>query len=234
MEYNVSFAALGSIEQVAGPALIIGRGRPDMSENLGVDVLVACPEKYPTGVISQHAVLRFAPNSGAFMIGGLSDDDPVHVTTVDNSRFRELDLGKHQWRVLASGDRFKIGELECTVRFKLPIDGNYKAHCFMRDKAFEDAGLPAPDHRLPLFPPRGARRIQDYIIYKIIGHGEFGIVSIAIDARSGEIRAVKEVTMKDQYSRNAIRGEADFSASLSVSSKILTSYIRILSHQAGS
>ena len=175
--------------------LSIGKGSSTGGETRGVDILLIYPNKYPSGVIGEHAIIRLHQATGVLMIGGLSNEHPVGF--MDENVYIKLRAG--QWHVLFQlVSRIIIGEIEAEIHCSNPGQAALNTIRQIRDRAFVEAGHAAPDSRLPVLPTeKPLKRLGDILIYRYIGAGGFGLVGIGIDVTTGEARAVKSITVKD-------------------------------------
>lgn len=213
-KWDISFKTMAGSNQVPGFGLTIGKGQTKLGVTRGVNILVIQPGTFSRGVKPVHAFVRFHPVSGHLMLGGVHDEHPVRYV-LDN---QIKTLGNGQWYALwQTKNRFFIGHLECTITFpdltEIQLDDLRR----LRDSIFKSDGLPTPDKRLPVLPPiTPPHRVQSVLVHKHVGSGGFGVFSIGVDARTGEVCGVKTVCIKHKRVQQEVINEAEFSLRFAV------------------
>ena len=165
----------------------------------GVELLIVPPRSKGHHVAAQHALLRFHLKSGILMLCGIHDSHPV--TYFLDDRREPVLLRKNEKHVLLNTvNRFQLGRLEFKLVFENLDDEGYDEFLTARNKIFEIAGLEPPSPYFQAVPKTQYRHILgDIVLHDVISCGTFGMVYAAIDSRTGEPLAVKELRIKDRY-----------------------------------
>ena len=165
----------------------------------GVELLIVPPRSKGHHVAPQHALLRFHLKSGILMLCGIHDSHPV--TYFLDDRKEPILLRKNEKYVLLNTvNRFQLGRLEFKLVFEDLDDEGYSEFLAARNKIFEMAGLEPPSPYFQAMPRSRYRHILgDIVLHDVISCGTFGMVYAAIDSRTGEPLAVKELRIKDKY-----------------------------------
>lgn len=214
--FLVSFGKRGS----GGGALAwrVGKGVKNSEEcNRGVELLVVSPQVKDQGVAAQHALIRFHLTSGALMLCGISDSHPVEY--IVNEQKEPIVLGAGQKHVLLDKvNRFKLGKLEFRLIYEDMDSQGYTDYVQARDRIIEGIGLSAP-HRCLQAVPRAYfhHRMGTIIMHQLMSSGAFGMVYAAVDSRTGEPLAVKELQIKDKKSATDLQLESELAIATSFS-----------------
>ena len=191
----------------------VGRGTSKLPHDRGVDIMVVCPGTRPKGVTTLHALIQFHPQSGVLMLSGLDDAHPVEYYLENNC----LRLGSREKHVLYQQiNRFKLGKLEFDLVYENLTDQQYSDYITVRNKIFTYAGYGTPHSRLLAVPKEPRLRIGTVIIHESLSTGTFGMVSAAVDSRTGDPLAIKESVIKNSRERGELQKELDIATSFQV------------------
>ena len=177
----------------SGPnfSLRMGKGSSREGADRGVDLLTTCPGKSPKGVIKVYAIFRFHKESGYLMLEGVSGRHPVRYLHDNEILLIPPQLSVVMWQ---TANIFYLGATMYVLAYANLSVQQTETLRQARDRVFNKAGLPAPDHRLPLFPNEPVlRRLGSTLIYKYFDSGGFGMVGVGVDRHSGKPCAVKTV-----------------------------------------
>ena len=201
-------------------AVSLGAGSQLYGNDLGVDIRIGCPANSTESVVPIHAILRTNPSSGFLTIEGVENDYPVGYIRDDETV--SLGAGKRHslWQ---KANRFFLGNLEFELKYaKLDKARLHKLRA-LRDKAFFNNGLRAPNAHLPVLPPSLDKLDQqgDFLLFGILGEGSYGLVRIGINITTGDICAVKSVHVKNPAVLEEILNEANILFKFPVCSRSL-------------
>lgn len=183
----------------------MGTGSPGQ-EDRGVDIMVAHPDQSPNGVLPIHALLRIHPRSSLLMIGGVSDSHPVQLITDRVTIF----LGAGDWHGLSqTRNTFRLNEMDFSLNYRKLSQEKLDDLREARDESYKLGGFPAPDPRLPLFPHNPIGQMGDIVHFQRVGRGTFGEVYVAMNIKTGEPCAVKEVAANSSEACDEFMHEAE-------------------------
>ena len=171
----------------------IGRGRDrTRSFDRDVDLIVTPPDKPAEGVQSVHALIQLNEESGYLMLVGLSNEHPVEYE-LENA-VTHLYLGQKHI-LYQSVNRFSLGCLQFKLVYENQGKLEHERYSYQRDQYLKKHGLKVPHQRISAIPRRSHSLICGVVIHDTIYRGGFGSVKVAIDAKTGAPRAIKEVTV---------------------------------------
>lgn len=193
--YLLSLENIGSA--AGGLSWRAGSGSKKLeNQDRGVELLVGTSQGDSQGVAAQHALIQFHPQSGVLMLCGVHKDKPVEYLLEES--YEPILLHAGEKHVLFKAiNRFKVGRLEFHLIFE-NHNNDESAFTKIRDRVFTAAGLMTPHPSLHSMPKRYFHVIGDAILHQSMNSGSFGVVSAAIDSRSGAPLAVKRLSIKSK------------------------------------
>ena len=183
----------------------IGRGATKW-KNRGVDLLIVCPGEYCYEVGIVHALVHIHPKSGVLLLRGVRDEEPV-IYESDNMKL-QVELYEGDTHVLHHGvNSFSLGKLQFKLVYEQPDDAQYIKHIQTRNQSHLEADVDAttPHPCISAIPGKHHLRIDNFLLHDSISTGTFGYVHAAVDVRTGNPIAVKEIAIK---SRNMVEDES--------------------------
>ena len=132
------------------------------------------------------------------MLCGLHDAHPIEYFS-DNKK-RPLTLRANDKHVLTNEvNRFKLGRLDFKLVYENTEEQEHDEYIRARNRVIKALGHPTPHRCLRAFPRYGKPMVDTAILHDSMSSGTFGVVNAAVDSRSGEPLAVKELVLKDKY-----------------------------------
>ena len=180
----------------------IGRGSSRLGDERGVDLLLCRPgRKTRSGVAALQALIQLHPQSGVLMLVGLSESHPVEYL-VDYHRSPIL-LWHGEKHVLHQRvNRFALGKLCYRIVYEEFTDkAKMEDYLRNRDADFLALGRPVPHPYLYTIPQDSqdeCHRLGTVDLHRRMSSGTFGLVYAAVDRRSGDPLAVKELIIKNK------------------------------------
>ena len=194
---------------------VIGRGSAKIDkQKRNVDILLAAPGSTHTkGLLAAHAYLRMHPDSGVWMIhaapsysNGSEKSAPVAMAMLDgheilNDTFRCLDKAKALLSILG---------MEFCVQFALNTYPECESYRELRNLKLKEYELDVPDTSISGIPLVTDIRASDLAVFSLgLGSGTFGAVYEAFDPKSGELRVVKVIEVKNESTARSLQPETD-------------------------
>ncbi|KAL9011021.1 MAG: hypothetical protein Q9173_004100 [Seirophora scorigena] len=213
-EYLVGYYSLSlrdSVEKLA-QGWRAGRGSSnhcgDSSDagNRGVDLLLICPGQSTNRVAPVHARIWLNPRSGALMLTGVEKGRAVKYEVHDSQYPLSLESGQ-QHVLYQRCNNFWVGRLLYSLIFQNFDDRRYNRFVQARNKIFHNYGLEIPHPRISAVWRWQDTKLGNFILQASFGHGAFGWVSVAVDACTGEPRAIKTHRVKSREDAKAVAHE---------------------------
>ena len=196
---------------------VMGRGtahKGDDENKRNVDILLAPPRsKFSKGLLAAHAYLIMHPESGLWMIHAAPDpsiqsEGSAHkvIAMLDEHEifyngFRCLD--KPESRLLILGMEFR-------VQFALKTYEACVSYRDLRNQKLREHKSDVPDTDITGIPLRSDIRASDLAVFSLgLGSGSFGSVYQAFDPKSGDLRIVKVIELKDESAIKVLTAETD-------------------------
>ncbi|KAI4087576.1 MAG: hypothetical protein LQ344_006687 [Seirophora lacunosa] len=213
-EYLVGYYSLSlrdSVEKLA-QGWRAGRGSSshsgDASDegNRGVDLLLICPGQSTNRVAPVHARIWLNPRSGVLMLTGVEKGRAVKYEVHDGQHPLSLENGQ-QHVLYQRCNNFWVGRLLYSLVFQNFDDRQYTRFVQARNKIFHNYGLEIPHPRISAVWRWQDTKLGNFILQESFGHGAFGWVSVAVDACTGEPRAIKTHRVKSREDAKAVASE---------------------------
>lgn len=196
----------------------IGRGHSKLGETRGVSHLVISPGQEPRGVMPQHGTIRFDPECGMLAIFPLSKNVPVIV--FKGNGLKTIYLGE-KYLIEDLMTLFTIGESEYILSLHKLNDYGFRKYKWLRDRAFDRAGLPRPDERIQPLPTRQSfNRTGSTIVHQIINKGGSADIWSGVNAVTGKVVAVKRMVITETAHLAFCREEVKINLNFAVSSTV--------------
>ncbi|KAL8956901.1 MAG: hypothetical protein Q9193_005696 [Seirophora villosa] len=213
-EYIVGYYSLSlrdSVEKLA-QGWRAGRGSSNHSGdasdegNRGVDLLLICPGQSTNRVAPVHARIWLNPRSGALMLTGVEKGRAVKYEVHDSQHPLPLESGQ-QHVLYQRCNNFWVGRFLYSLVFQNFDDRQYIRFVQARNKIFHNYGLEVPHPRISAVWRWQDTKLGNFILQESFGHGAFGWVSVAVDACTGEPRAIKTHRVKSREDAKAVASE---------------------------
>ena len=203
-----------------------GRGTSKFgNDDREVEILLIRPGRKSDDVSKMNAAIRLHEKSGVLMLVGLSNTHPITYECGGQGQTVTLRFGeKHV--LYQKQNRFSFGKLRFKLEYEDFDDTKLAAVTKLRDRFFLAKGLHRPHPRLSMIPRRGHNLRGSAVLHTAFGRGTFGHVHAAVDTRTGNPLAIK-----DMWIDNAHRAKhPELIAELDVSQgfKVSSTYFRVL------
>ncbi|KAL8744926.1 MAG: hypothetical protein Q9190_002878 [Brigantiaea leucoxantha] len=218
--FSISFGHLGIAR---GAKWVIGKGFSKAGPERNVDILLAAPDsEHRKHLAPAHAYLRMHMQSGAWMINAgmrckhvvgsgysprhenrSSDDDytfngcphePVRCNDRPVRHFEFACLSQPQ----AS---FMVGGLRYLVRFVVDNPLSEEIYLQYRNAWLSGQDVPIPDTKISCIPFVSDINTRLAVFRRGLGSGSFGTVYEGFEPKTGDLRAVKKLVLKNSVDR---------------------------------
>lgn len=229
--FRVSFNCL-SISKGCKWAAGRGSGKK-FGPNRNVDVLLAMPgSRQARSLSATHAVLQIHAVSGVWMLFAGLEEPPTRSTkeVSRNSNLVPVVIeGKDIWHghphcLCRPSSRMEIKGMDYLIEFD--IDTPEKEHRYLeqRNRVLKAEGILVPDTTISGIPFPSDLSLESAIWRNGIGSGTFGTVWEGFDPRSGGIRAIKRLTIKEEWEYPNVEREIETNVELNNHTGLITLY----------
>ena len=157
-----------------------------------IEILLIRPGRKSGEVSKTNALLRLHEQSGVLMLVGLSDTNPI--TYESGEEGVTITLRSGETHVLFQRvNRFSFGKLRFNLVYEDLDDTQLAAVTKHRDQFFVQRGIPVPHPCLSMIPRPGQILRGSTVFHTTFGQGGFGHVHAAVDTRTGDPLAVKDM-----------------------------------------
>ena len=190
-----------------------------------VDILLIRPGRKSDDVSKSNALISLHEKSGVLMLVGLSDTQPITYESGIGGVAITLRSGeKHV--LYQRENRFSFGKLRFKLVYEDFDDARLAAVTQNRDRFFSENGIPRPHPCFSMIPRAGHVLRGSAVIHTTFALGGFGHVHAAVDTRTGEPLAIKDMWINDE--RRAKDPELIAELTISEAFKVSSTYLRIL------
>ena len=190
----------GSLDVLENPRAgwRVGKGTSRFGKaDRGIDILLIRPGKKSDDVSKSNALISFHEKSGVLMLVGLSDTQPVIYKS--SSEGVTITLRSGEKHVLYQREnRFSFGKLRFKLVYEDFDDARLAAVTEGRDRFFFEMGIPRPHPCISMIPRAGHVLRGSAVVHTTFGRGGFGHVQAAVDIRTGEPLAIKNMWINDK------------------------------------
>ena len=176
----------------------VGKGTSRFGKaDRGIDILLIRPGRKSDDVSKLNALISLHEKSGVLMLVGLSDTQPI--TYESSSKGSTITLRSGEKHVLYQREnRFSFGKLRFKLEYEDFDNARLAAVTERRDRFFFERGIPRPHPLLSMIPREGHALRGSAVIHTTFGRGGFGHVQAAVDTRTGEPLAIKNMWIDDE------------------------------------
>ena len=205
---------------------LVGKGTSKFgNDDREVDILLIRPGRKSDNVSKTNAAIRLHEKSGVLMLVGLSDAHPITYECDRKGATTTLRFGeKHV--LYQDVNRFSFGKLRFQLEYEDVDDTQLAAVTKLRDRFFVEKGLPRPHPCLSMIPRDGQVLRGSAVLHTAFGRGTFGHVHAAVDTRTGNPLAIKEMWIDS--ARRAKHPELIAELDVSQGFKVSSTYLSVL------
>ena len=204
----------------------VGKGTSRFGEtDRGVDILLIRPGRKSDDASRLNALIRLHERSGVLMLVGLSNTQPITYESASKGITITLRSGdKHV--LYQKENRFSFGKMRFKLEYDDFDDAQLAAVTRARDEFFFEHDIPRPHPCLSMIPRPGHVLRGSTIVHTAFGQGGFGHIHAAVDARTGEPLAVKDMWIDDAHRAK----HPDLAAEMNVSRgfKVISKHLYVL------
>ena len=171
----------------------VGKGTSKFGNaNREVDILLIRPGRKSNEVTKSNALIKLHEQSGVLILVGLSDTHPI--TYESGGEGVTITLGLGEKHVLYQRvNRFSFGKMRFNLEYEDFDNARLAAVTQSRDEFFVAKCLPRPHPCLSMIPQPGHNLRGSTVFHTTFGQGGFGHVHAAVDTRTGDPLAVKDM-----------------------------------------
>lgn len=211
--FQLTFSNLRSGQSLLGWRM--GRGSDTaQASDRNVDILVTPPGKHSGGVVPLHSFIHFHPVSGCLMLMGVNKIHPVRYE-LNNETLELRDGDKHV--LYQQTNRFSLGTLDFKLVFENQTPADFAMFVGFRNDHLRRFQLRLPHPRISAIPRKNHAMVAGVVVHDILNFGSFGVVSAAVDAKTGEQMAMKDMLIKTEDVKDSFDRELNFSTRFKVS-----------------
>ena len=177
----------------------VGKGTSKLgTADREIEILLIRPGRKSDDVSKTNALIKLHEKSGVLMLVGLSDTHPI--TYESGAEGVTITLKSGESHVLYQKlNRFSFGKLRFNLVYEDLNDTQLAAVTKHRDRFFEQRGIPQPHPCLSMIPRPGHVLRGSAVFHTTFGQGGFGHVHAAVDVKTGDPLAIKDMWINNAH-----------------------------------
>jgi len=218
-----------------GMKWVMGRGSKKYGENRDVDILLAKPRPgspYTRNLSAAHAFLQMKLVSGSWLIYATLEKHAEHKGARPSQDRKDVlppvildghDLWHGEFRCLFRNRTvLEIADMQYGIKFAIKTPDQEKSYREIRDRKLRAEKLQVPMTNISGIPFESDMKLGETVWRHGLGAGSSGLVFEGFDIKTGDLRAIKRLSLKNESASLRIQPEIDAGKELSGKEGIVT------------